>query len=88
MAGSPIKHERNRLFREALLQTLTSGGKEDDLVKALQEITAPQIAAAKAGDLRAAEFIADRIDGKPAQQMQIASHDGGAFVLKREDEAA
>lgn len=71
MAGSPIKNERNRLFRAALLQTLAAGGREEDLVKAIQQIIQPQVDAAKNGDLRAAEFIADRVDGKPAQQLQL-----------------
>lgn len=69
MAGSPIKHERNRIFREAIMRSLEKGGQtpEDALIPIADKL----LEQAKAGDVASAKEIADRLDGKPAQQVDM-----------------
>ena len=59
------QHARKpKLFERALKMEIAAAG--DDL-KALREIARAQIEKAMAGELKSAEFIADRIDGKVPQ---------------------
>jgi hypothetical protein len=75
MAGSPIKHERNRLIRAAILRGIEKGMDPVDYVHdlvvqpvkdVLQDKDAPH-----AAKIAAANFFADRIDGKPAQEISV-----------------
>ena len=69
MAGSPIKHERNRLVREAILRALEKGGKSPE--EALIPMAEKFVAQAEAGDVASFREIADRLDGKPSQQVEM-----------------
>ena len=69
MAGSPIKNERNRIVREAILQGLTTG---DDPVAGIKPFIDKLRELALAGDMSAMKEIFDRLDGKPAQQVQLS----------------
>jgi len=75
MAGSPIKYERNRLVREAILLGLAEG--QDPVVYVRSLVVDPVKAvlddkdAPHAVKLAAASFFADRLDGKPSQQVQL-----------------
>ena len=75
MAGSPIKHERNRLVRDAIMRGLAEGRDPIEYVEEL--VIAPVRAvladpdAPHAARLMAANFFADRLDGKPSQQVQL-----------------
>jgi hypothetical protein len=71
MAGNNSVHrgqQRDKPFRDALRMEIAAAG--DDL-KALRSIARAQIAAAIEGDFQAAQFIADRLDGKPAQEQHV-----------------
>ncbi len=46
----------------------------------LNEIVTKLISLAKAGDFRAIESIADRLDGKPTQRSEITGADGGPVI--------
>lgn len=70
MAGSPIKNERNRLVREAILRALEKGGKPPE--EALVPMAEKMIAQAADGDVASFREIADRLDGKPSQQIDMA----------------
>lgn len=70
MAGSPIKHEKQRIVREAILIALQRDGMTPEQV--LAPMMAKQVAMAEDGDTQAAAFISDRLDGKPAQQVQLS----------------
>lgn len=70
MAGSPIKNERNRLVREAILKALEKGGKPPE--EALVPMAEKMIAQAQDGDVASFREIADRLDGKPSQQIDMA----------------
>ena len=82
MAGSPIKHERNRLVREAILKALSEGGMrpEDRLVPMAKKF----IEKAEAGDVPSFKEIADRLDGKPAQQVQLQGDPDSPLETKME----
>ena len=69
MAGSPIKHERNRIVREAILIALGEEGQTPE--QAFLPIARKHLELAKNGDTMSFREIADRLDGKPAQQVQI-----------------
>jgi hypothetical protein len=70
MAGSPIKSERNRLVREAILRALEKGGQPAE--EALVPMAQKMIAQAQDGDVASFREIADRLDGKPSQQIDMA----------------
>ena len=69
VAGSPIKHERNRIVRESILLALQKDGQTPE--EALRPIAEKIIEQARGGDTMSFREIADRLDGKPAQQVQI-----------------
>lgn len=66
MAGSPIKHERNRLVREAILRGASEG---KDPVEFLTPYTDKLKELALLGDMTAMRELFDRLDGKAAQQI-------------------
>ena len=70
MAGSPIKAERNRLVREAIIRALEEGG--GDPVDALIPMARKMKKQAEEGDVASFREIADRLDGKPSQQIDMA----------------
>ncbi len=80
MAGSPIKHERNRIVREAILRALKERGvtPEDALIPMAKKI----LEQAEGGDVASFKEISDRLDGKPAQQL-VHSGDPEAPVVQR-----
>lgn len=92
MAGSPIKHERNRVFREAVLAALRKRGGDQDIVKALEPIAEKLVEVAAAGPTgekgdpwpRAVTELADRLDGKPAQQVQLQGDPDSPLETKME----
>jgi hypothetical protein len=60
--------QRDKPYREALRMELAAAG--DDL-KALRLIARAHIAAAQNGDMPAIKELADRLDGKPAQETHV-----------------
>lgn len=83
--ANPGGRPKERPFRTALNMQLKAAG--EDLPQ-LREIADELIKQAKAGELPAIKEIADRLDGKPAQQLNLAGHDGEAFkvaITKDED---
>ena len=70
MAGSPIKHERARIARAAILLALGEEGKTPE--EALLPLARKVIEQALAGDVASFKEIADRLDGKPGQQIQVS----------------
>lgn len=68
MSGSPIKHERNRLVREAILRGMETGA---DPVAFIAPYTDKLRELALAGDISAMKELFDRLDGKPKQQVEL-----------------
>ena len=68
MAGSPVKHERNRIVRAAILRGMDEGGDPVDYIQPYIEKLKEM---AVAGDIAALKEIFDRLDGKPQQQVEV-----------------
>ncbi len=89
---------KNKPYREALNRVLAQLEIKDESGKvivpagqALRAMIEAQVRIAiLKSDTTAARDVADRLDGKPAQQVQLAGHDGEALVVKFEsaDESA
>ena len=69
MAGSPIKHERNRIVQAAILSAMETGQTPEQFVKPYTDVLR---AKALEGDMAAMKELFDRLDGKPAQQVQLS----------------
>lgn len=77
MAGNKNSGRRaEKPFRDALRIELAAAGENQ---KALREIARALIEKARTGDLQAVTELANRIDGKPTQQLEIEK------VLSHED---
>jgi hypothetical protein len=63
VSGNPGGLEKQKLFRRALRECLS--------VEEAKEIARKVISMAKAGDLMAVNIVADRLDGKPQQSVEI-----------------
>jgi hypothetical protein len=61
--------QRDKIFRNAMRMALATMD-DGDPGKALREIATACIEKAKAGDLQAAAFVRDTMDGKPAQMLE------------------
>ena len=75
MAGRPKgSPNKDKLFRDALRMQLAASGTD---FQALRDIADGLISRAKTGDVAAIKEVADRLDGKPAQAMQMS---GGVAI--------
>jgi hypothetical protein len=81
MSGSPIKHERNRLVREAILRGMAEGA---DPVEFIAPFTDKLKELALAGDMSAMREMFDRLDGKPKQQIEATGADDGPLRIIHE----
>ena len=81
MAGSPIKHERNRIVQAAILSAMETGQTPEQFVKPYTDVLR---AKALEGDMAAMKELFDRLDGKPAQQVALTGADDGPIVVKFE----
>jgi hypothetical protein len=77
MGGTPIKHTRNRLVREAILRGAASG---QDPVDFLEPFAGKLREMGLAGDLGALREIFDRIDGKVEQAHTVAGDPDAAPI--------
>jgi len=67
--------QRDKIFRNAMRMALATMD-DGDPGKALREIATACIEKAKAGDLQAAAFVRDTMDGKPAQMLEHTGEEG------------
>lgn len=82
MAGSPIKHERNRVWREAIIRALEKrAGGDADVISALEPIAEKLVAQALAGEISHVKELGDRLDGKAAQQVLVSGDGTGNPVV-------
>ena len=82
MAGAPLGNSnatKNRPWREAINRALA----QHDGQK-LRTIAEKLIAQAEAGDIQAIKELADRLDGKPAQQVQLSGDADAPLVITHE----
>lgn len=90
--GAPVGNTnatKNKPYYDALRRVLAQleiKDKDGNVVvpagEALRAIVEKQAIAALAGDTAAQREIADRLDGKPRQQIEASGPDGGAIELR------
>lgn len=79
-SGNPRGRAAEKPFRDALRLELAAAGTDQ---KALRDIARKQIERARKGDLAAAAFLADRLDGKPVQGIENADPDAPFRMVQR-----
>ena len=79
MAGSALKHERNRIVRAAILRGIAEG---QDPAEYMVEFTEKLKELARAGDIAALRELFDRVEGKPAQQLQLQGDEDAPLQVK------
>ena len=81
-AGAPIGNEnvfQGKLVRQAILNALGTKSRAGALA-ALNNIMATVAQKALDGDLKSAKFLADRLDGKAAQSVELSTPNGLQIV--------
>ena len=85
MAGAPLGNQngaKGKRWRDAIDRALARRGK-GEMVKAMDELADDYLdKVAGANGMDGYREFGDRYDGKPAQQVNIAGHDGQQFVVK------
>lgn len=76
--ANPRGQQRDKPFRDALRMELAAVGADQ---KALRAIARKLIAQAESGDMQAVKEIADRMDGKPAQSVEMS----GGLAISHEE---
>lgn len=66
-SGNPRGRSIEKPFADALRMELASAGKDH---KALRRVAKSLIKKAEGGDMQAINVLADRVDGKPMQQVE------------------
>lgn len=83
--GAPVGNKnasKSRLIEQALLREIKQRDLKDGDGETLRKIAAAQIDRALAGDPLGYDRVADRLDGKPAQQLQHTGADDGPVLVK------
>ena len=78
-SGNPGGRPKTKPFAEALRMELAEAGADH---KALRGIARRLIDKANEGDLAAIVELANRTDGKPAQQLNLADADGEKLIVQ------
>ena len=60
--------QRDKPFRDALRMEIAAAGED---LRALRKVAAALIGKAESGDVNAIREVADRLDGKPAQSVEL-----------------
>ena len=83
--GAPLGSSngaKSRIVEQALIRAIKQRDFEAGDGITLRKIAESLIDRAIAGDLMAFKELADRLDGKPKQQLEHSGTDGGALVLQ------
>lgn len=79
--GAPEGNQNSTLEKRMFANAVRRAAIQQD-GKALREIVDGLFDQAKSGDVQAIKEIADRLDGKPAQQVNLAGADGGPLKIE------
>lgn len=74
--GAPVGNTNSSKANRLWANTIRRAVVQEDGAK-LREIADKLVALATEGDMQAIKEIGDRLDGKPAQSMEIGGPDGG-----------
>lgn len=81
-AGAPIGNKnaaKSRIFEQAIIRALKQRDLEAGDGETLRKIADKLIDLAMAGEVSNTRELADRLDGKPAQQVALTGAEGGAI---------
>ena len=84
--GAPLGNKnasKSRLIEQALIRAIKQRDLERGDGETLRRIAEAQLDKAEAGDPTAFDKVADRLDGKPAQQVQLSGDADGAPIRHR-----
>ena len=70
--ANPRGQQRDKPFRDALRMEIASAGED---LKKLRKIALALLDKAESGDVQAIKEVADRLDGKPAQEQTVTIDD-------------
>ena len=73
---------RGRIFASALAEALALPSRVDQMAR-IAVIADKLVTMAEAGDLQAIREIADRLDGKARQQLELMGEDGGPVQVEK-----
>lgn len=82
MAGRPPKEKSFYNALSVALNQVNGLDSSGQRVTKLRAIAEKLVIAAEAGESWAIKEVADRIDGKPMQQVEVAGEDGGPVLFK------
>lgn len=83
-AGAPFGNKngaRAKVWRDAINRALAKATPAN--IARVDELAETLVSLAAQGDMAALKEIGDRLDGKPAQSMQVSGEDGGPVQLQR-----
>jgi hypothetical protein len=80
-SGNPEGRKRTSFTRDALLLEIKAREKEGDK-RGIRKMAAKVMDLAEEGERWAAEYVRDTLDGKPAQQVNLADADGDKLVVQ------
>ena len=72
MAGSPLKNTRRRIWTEAITEALKKRIPSKDIVEALTPIAEKLLDKCMEGDVPAFKELADRLEGKAVEYVNIS----------------
>ena len=72
MAGSPLKNTRRRIWTEAITEALKKKIPSGDIVQALVPYAEKMLERCDAGDIAAFKELADRLEGKATEYVNIS----------------
>jgi hypothetical protein len=79
MAGAPVGNQnaaQGKLWNAAIRRALGKPSRVEGKV-ALDELAEKLVELAMAGEIAALKEVGDRVDGKPAQSVEVGGADGG-----------
>lgn len=79
--ANPRGQQRDKPFRDALRMEIADAGED---FKALRRVASALLAKAGEGDVQAIREVADRLDGKPVQSVEVGQP--GDFERMNDDE--
>jgi hypothetical protein len=86
-AGAPFGNKnaaKSRLVEQAIIRELKQRDLEAGDGETLRKMAAAQVDKALAGDGLAFDKVADRLDGKPAQQVQLSGDENAPLKIIHE----
>lgn len=85
MAGAPLGNQNaadGKVWRAAIRRALRKRGDSESRTEALDKLAEALLRACEEGQIPALRELGDRLEGKAAQQINVAGADGGDFIIQ------